>query len=65
VNLGIGYRLSLACNDSYTKSDMVVHSLIFSMSRNSNADSIECGVNVSIDGIRAISITLSKKFVVA
>ena len=64
-NLGIIYKISLTCNNNYTDDDRVVFLLRanFSLPQNITDDNIECEVLVSIDGIRNISICLSKKFV--
>ena len=46
--------------------DVVVNTLTanFILSRNTATDNIECNINVSIDGIQTISISLSKQSVI-
>ncbi|XP_065915904.1 uncharacterized protein [Dysidea avara] len=62
TNLGIVYRISLICNNSYMQENSTVDILTANFTlppQSVTADNIGCEVNVSIDGIKYISISLS------
>ena len=64
--MGITFRVSVSCNDTYTEEEMVEDALTANLIivQNTTADNIRCQLSVAIDAISLkINISLSKKII--